>query len=87
MDGGIIGGPAWKAGTTWLYLSGREARRVADCISAGPLQSEVISEGIGKASALKMCFSAYGKGTTALLSAVLAPRLPHARWSSYQRTR
>jgi 3-hydroxyisobutyrate dehydrogenase-like beta-hydroxyacid dehydrogenase len=22
IDGGIIGGPAWKPGETWLYLSG-----------------------------------------------------------------
>ena len=25
VDGGIIGGPAWKPGSTWLYLSGKEA--------------------------------------------------------------
>jgi 3-hydroxyisobutyrate dehydrogenase-like beta-hydroxyacid dehydrogenase len=70
VDGGIIGGPAWEAGTTWLYLSGREAQRVADCFSAGPLQTEVIGEQIGRASALKMCYAAYTKGTTALLCAV-----------------
>jgi 3-hydroxyisobutyrate dehydrogenase-like beta-hydroxyacid dehydrogenase len=32
----------------------------------------VIGEEIGKASALKMCYAAYTKGTTALLSAILA---------------
>jgi 3-hydroxyisobutyrate dehydrogenase-like beta-hydroxyacid dehydrogenase len=72
VDGGIIGGPAWKADTTWLYLSGREAQRVAACFKAGPLQTEVIGECIGKASALKMCYAAYSKGSTALLCAVLA---------------
>jgi 3-hydroxyisobutyrate dehydrogenase-like beta-hydroxyacid dehydrogenase len=72
VDGGIIGGPAWKAGTTWLYLAGTEAQRIADCFSAGPLQTEIISEQIGKASALKMCYAAYTKGTTALLCAILA---------------
>jgi 3-hydroxyisobutyrate dehydrogenase-like beta-hydroxyacid dehydrogenase len=71
VDGGIIGRPAWEAGTTWLYLSGREAQRVADCFSAGPLQTEVIGEEIGKASAVKMCYAAYTKGTTALLCAIL----------------
>jgi 3-hydroxyisobutyrate dehydrogenase-like beta-hydroxyacid dehydrogenase len=71
VDGGIIGGPAREAGTTWLYLSGNEAQRVADCFSAGPLQTETIGEAIGKASALKMCYAAYSKGTTALLCAVL----------------
>ena len=71
VDGGIIGGPAWEAGMTWLYLSGREARRVAQCFSAGPLQTEVIGEEAGRASALKMCYAAYTKGSTALLYAVL----------------
>jgi 3-hydroxyisobutyrate dehydrogenase-like beta-hydroxyacid dehydrogenase len=72
VDGGIIGGPAWQAGTTWLYLSGSEAQRVANCFAAGPLQTEIIGEKIGKASALKMCYGAYTKGTTALLCAILA---------------
>ena len=71
VDGGIIGGPAWEAGMTWLYLSGREARRAAQCFSAGPLQTEVIGEEAGRASALKMCYAAYTKGSTALLCAVL----------------
>jgi 3-hydroxyisobutyrate dehydrogenase-like beta-hydroxyacid dehydrogenase len=60
------------AGGTWLYLAGREAQRVAACFAAGPLQPEVIGETIGKASALKMCYAALSKGTTALLSAVVA---------------
>ena len=57
VDGGVIGGPAWTADTT-LYLSGQEAQRVADCFSSGPLQTEVIGEQPGRASALKMCFAA-----------------------------
>lgn len=72
VDGGIIGGPAWKPNSTWLYLSGAEAQLAADCFSAGPLETSVIGDSIGKASALKMCFAAYSKGTTALLCAVLA---------------
>jgi 3-hydroxyisobutyrate dehydrogenase-like beta-hydroxyacid dehydrogenase len=36
------------------------------------LESKVIGEEVGKASALKMCYAAYTKGTTALLSAILA---------------
>jgi 3-hydroxyisobutyrate dehydrogenase-like beta-hydroxyacid dehydrogenase len=70
VDGGIIGGPAWKPGTTWLYLSGAEAATVAACFAAGPLETQVIGPQIGKASALKMCYAAYTKGTTALLAAV-----------------
>jgi 3-hydroxyisobutyrate dehydrogenase-like beta-hydroxyacid dehydrogenase len=72
VDGGIIGGPAWRPGRTWLYLSGKEAQKVASCFSAGPLETAVIGDSAGKASALKMCYAAYTKGSTALLSAILA---------------
>lgn len=72
VDGGIIGGPAWQAGTTRLYLSGAQAHDVAECFAAGPMQAIVIGDSIGKASALKMCYSAYSKGTTALLCGVVA---------------
>jgi 3-hydroxyisobutyrate dehydrogenase-like beta-hydroxyacid dehydrogenase len=71
-DGSIIGGPAWQPGRTWLYLSGANANQVAEFFSAGPIEIEVIGDEIGKASALKMCFAAYTKGTTALLSAIMA---------------
>jgi len=72
VDGGIIGGPAWTPGSTWLYLSGKGADQVAGCFAAGPLETEVIGEEVGKASALKMCFAANTKGTTALLCAIAA---------------
>jgi len=72
VDGGIIGGPAWEPKRTWLYLSGKEAQRVASYFAAGPLETAVIGDAAGKASALKMCYAAYTKGTTALLSAILA---------------
>lgn len=71
VDGGIIGGPAWTRGETWLYLSGAHAQAIADCFANGPLETRVLGDEIGKASALKMCYSAYTKGTTALLCAVL----------------
>lgn len=72
VDGGIIGGPAWTPGTTWLYLSGNSANQAAACFSAGPLGTEVIGVEIGLASSLKMCFAAYTKGSTALLCTLLA---------------
>jgi 3-hydroxyisobutyrate dehydrogenase-like beta-hydroxyacid dehydrogenase len=72
VSGSIIGGPAWQPNSTWLYLSGSEAQTVADLFSAGPLETAVLGEDITKASALKMCFAAYSKGTTALLCAVMA---------------
>jgi 3-hydroxyisobutyrate dehydrogenase-like beta-hydroxyacid dehydrogenase len=72
VDGGIIGGPAWEPGRTWLHLAGRNAGVAASCFSAGPFETNVIGEEIGKAAALKMCFAAYTKGTTALLCGILA---------------
>jgi 3-hydroxyisobutyrate dehydrogenase-like beta-hydroxyacid dehydrogenase len=71
VDGGIIGGPAWTPKETWLYLSGEHAHEIASCFSNGPLEIKVIGSEIGKASALKMCYAAYSKGTTALLSAII----------------
>jgi len=71
IDGGIIGGPAWKPKETSLYLSGKDANVIADCFQNGPLDMKIISPEIGKASALKMCYAAYSKGTTALLAAIL----------------
>ena len=72
VDGGIIGGPAWTSGETWLYLSGEHASDIATCFSNGPLETKIIGQEIGKASALKMCYAAYSKGTTALLAAIVA---------------
>ncbi len=72
VDGSIIGGPAWEAGKTWLYLSGEAASRAASYFSSGPLGTEVIGNEIGLASSLKMCFAAYTKGSTALLCGILA---------------
>jgi len=72
VDGGIIGGPAWtrEAGTS-LYLSGPRAQEVSVCFDGSPLQAPAISDRIGAASALKMGYAAYTKGTTALLTAIL----------------
>ena len=44
VDGGIIGGPAWEAGKTWLVLSGPRADEAAAYFAAGPLETEVLSE-------------------------------------------
>lgn len=71
VDGSIIGGPAWKPGTTWLSLSGAAAEQAAALFAAGPLETKVVGDSAGTASALKMCYAAYTKGSTALLCAVL----------------
>jgi len=72
VDGGIIGPPTMNRNRTWVYLSGENADSVAHYFSAGPLEVEVLAGGIGRASALKMCFAAYSKGSIALACAVLA---------------
>jgi len=72
VEGGVIGGPAWKPGRTWLYLAGPDAAEAAACFGAGPLETHVLGTEIGLAAALKVCFAAYTKGTSALLSAILA---------------
>lgn len=73
VDGGIIGGPAWRQeSNTRLYLSGEHAEEIAVCFAASPLEAIVISDQVGAASALKMTFAAYTKGSTALLTAILA---------------
>ncbi len=71
VDGGIVGGPAWKPGTTWLYLSGPAASEAAAAFAAGPLGTVLMGDEVGKASALKMCYAALTKGTTALLTATV----------------
>lgn len=72
VDGGIIGGPAWEPNRTWLYLSGKYAPEIEKLFVGGALETETISDEIGKASALKMCYAANTKGSTALLSLVVA---------------
>jgi 3-hydroxyisobutyrate dehydrogenase-like beta-hydroxyacid dehydrogenase len=72
VDGSIIGGPAWRPGETWLYLSGADAGVIANCFKNGPLETKILGNEVGKASALKMCYAAYSKGSTALIAAVLA---------------
>ncbi len=72
VDGGIIGPPATTRGRTWLYLAGEHAPAIAPYFSAGPIEVEVLSGGVGRASALKMCFAAYSKGFIALACSVLA---------------
>ncbi len=72
VDGGIIGGPAWTPGNTCLYLSGKNARELAAFLCGGALEVSSIGNTPGKASALKMCYAAYTKGSSALLAAILA---------------
>ena len=91
VDGGIVGPPALQAGSTRLYLSGRRASEVATWFSGGALQAIAISDGGTAASALKMAYAAYTKGSSALLLAVNAlaekagvSEALHAEWAISQ---
>ena len=73
VDGGLIGPPAVRAGTTRLYLSGPDAPRVAARFEGSALEARLLhGGGPGTASALKMAYAAWTKGTSALLAAVAA---------------
>jgi 3-hydroxyisobutyrate dehydrogenase-like beta-hydroxyacid dehydrogenase len=72
VDGGLIGPPPRNAGTTRLYLSGREAKRAAALFEGSRLEAIAVSDSPGAASALKMAYAAYTKGVSALLMGVRA---------------
>jgi len=72
VDGGIIGPPPEKPGTTRFYVSGTSAERIAALLTAGPLQAIVVPGGPGAASTVKMAYASWTKGSSALLLAVCA---------------
>lgn len=72
VDGGVIGPPARQAGTTRLYLSGEKAGEISRLFEGSLLQACPVEGGPGAASALKMCYAAWTKGSMALLMAVAA---------------
>ena len=72
VDGGIVGPPARSSGTTRRYLSGPGAVDVVAWFSRGFGETVVLGEGLAEASALKMCYAAYTKGSRALILAVRA---------------
>jgi 3-hydroxyisobutyrate dehydrogenase-like beta-hydroxyacid dehydrogenase len=72
VDGGIIGSPPAPGHVTHLYLSGPAAPEVREVFVKTPIDAQVISGGPAAASALKMCYAAWSKGTTALLLDVRA---------------
>jgi 3-hydroxyisobutyrate dehydrogenase-like beta-hydroxyacid dehydrogenase len=68
VDGGIIGGPPTaRSRGTRLYLSGPDGEKISPLFSGTAVDARVLSDDLTAASALKMCFAAWTKGTTALL--------------------
>ncbi|MEM7258268.1 MAG: DUF1932 domain-containing protein [Pseudomonadota bacterium] len=77
VDGGIIGPPAWRAGTTRLYLSGTRASTVCALFDGSVMDTVNLGEGIDTASAMKMAYAAWTKGSAALLLNVFALAKSH----------
>jgi 3-hydroxyisobutyrate dehydrogenase-like beta-hydroxyacid dehydrogenase len=67
VDGGIVGPPPSRPGTTRLYLSGGEAAEVAALFAGTNLEARVLSGESGAASALKAAYAGWTKGSAALL--------------------
>ncbi|MGH6899102.1 MAG: DUF1932 domain-containing protein [Geminicoccaceae bacterium] len=77
VDAGIIGPPPRPgASSTRFYASGRDAADFARLSDFG-LDVRVVGDQPGQASAIKMCYAALTKGTTALMTelAIAAERL------------
>jgi Domain of unknown function (DUF1932) len=71
VDAGIIGPPPVRDGTTRLYLAGDGADLVAEDFSGARIEPRVINGGCPTAaSALKMVYGAWTKGSIALLLAI-----------------
>ena len=74
VDGGIIGPPARTRGLTVLYLSGDSTRvaAVEALFDGSAFITHAVAGPAGAASATKMAFAAWTKGTSAMLLAVRA---------------
>ena len=78
VDGGIVGPPPRPGGApdapdgTRLYLSGERAAEIAELFAGTPVGARVVEGGVGAASAVKMAYAAWTKGTAALVLAVRA---------------
>lgn len=65
VDAGIIGPPPRRPGTTRIYVSGAYADELL-ALNGGALEFVPVGGEIAAASAVKMCYAAMTKGTTAI---------------------
>ena len=70
VDGGIIGLPPTAPGTTRLYLSGPDAPTVRALFEGTDLDARIAGKPLTSASAVKMAYGAWTKGTAALILAI-----------------
>ena len=90
VDVGIIGLPPTAAGTTRLYVAGPDAGRAGALFEGGLIEAIAVEGGVGAASALKMAYAAWTKGSAALLMAVrtlaITERVDQALVGEWQRS-
>jgi 3-hydroxyisobutyrate dehydrogenase-like beta-hydroxyacid dehydrogenase len=72
VDGGIVGPPPRGDASASLLLSGADAATIAELFDGTRVRARVIGVEIGAASAAKMAYAGWTKGSTALLLAVRA---------------
>jgi 3-hydroxyisobutyrate dehydrogenase-like beta-hydroxyacid dehydrogenase len=65
LDAGIIGPPPRGKASMRMYVSGPQAARL-EPLSGDNIKIRVMSERVGDAYAIKMCYAAYTKGAVAL---------------------
>ena len=70
VDAGIVGGPPRDAPSPRFYASGPHRAQFGELRDAG-LDVRMLGEEIGEASAVKMCYAALTKGTTAIATELL----------------
>lgn len=70
VDGGIIGLPPTAPGSTRLYLSGPDAETVQALFAGTDLDTRIAGKALTSASAVKMAYGAWTKGTAALILAI-----------------
>jgi 3-hydroxyisobutyrate dehydrogenase-like beta-hydroxyacid dehydrogenase len=70
VDGGIIGLPPTAPGSTRLYLSGPDAPTVQALFDDTDLDARIAGPALTAASAVKMSYGAWTKGTAALILAI-----------------
>lgn len=70
VDGGIIGLPPTAPGSTRLYLSGPDAETVQALFAGTVLDARIAGPALTAASAVKMSYAAWTKGTAALILAI-----------------
>jgi 3-hydroxyisobutyrate dehydrogenase-like beta-hydroxyacid dehydrogenase len=66
IDGAVIGPPAWKPGTSVLWLAGPGAAIIAGLFAGSPFDARVLGPDPGPASALKACFALQSKALPAI---------------------